>query len=242
MIPVQTPPTFTQLVQRRTAQLAREDLGLDLVAGPGIEIDKSDKQTTIGLYVNLTGSLSITPSIAELGQVITNVTLNWSFNKSEIVSQSLNNGIGALNTSLRTYVHSPIVISSNTTYSLTASDGTNTIIPSASISYYHRRFWGVSTNSSLTEAEIESGSTELSNSRNKNITFNCTGGRRFWYAYPASFGLSTVSVNGFPFTGWIGGTAPQIISLTNAYGYTENYYYYMSNNIQNGSAIPAAFA
>ena len=242
MYPVCSPPTFKQLVQERTAQIAREDLGLDLIGANGIEIYRNnDTQTTISKYIDLIGSLTIYPTTAEVGQVITNTTLNWSYNKGTISSQSINNGIGALSVSLRTYIHSPIFISNTTTYTLTTSDGTNTITPSATLSYYHRRFWGVSINSFLTESEIESGSTELSNSKSKSITFNCTGGRRFWYAYPTYLGLASASVNGFPFSGWIGGTTPQTISITNSYGYTENYYYYMVSNIQNGSAISTIF-
>ena len=241
MYPVSSPPSFKQLVQERTVQVAREDLGLDLIGTNGIEIFRNnDTQTTISKYIDLIGSMTIYPTTAEVGQVITNTTLNWIYNKS-VTSQSISNGIGSLGVALRTYIHSPIVINNTTTYTLTASDGTNIITPSATLSYYHRRFWGVSINSFLTESEIESRSTELSNSKSKSIVFNCTGGRRFWYAYPTYLGLASTTVNGFPFSGWIGGTSPQIISITNTYGYSENYYYYMVNNIQNGSAISTVF-
>jgi hypothetical protein len=240
--PVTFIQTFTQLVNNRSQQFAREDMGLDLIGQNGIDIiHPNGKQSIISLHVDLSGNISSSPSILEFGQVITSVVLNWSYNKS-IISQSLNNGIGVLNPILTTYTHSPILINSNTTYTLTSNDGYTTITPSANITYYHRRYWGVSTNSSLTSTEIKLGSSDLSNSKTKNITFDCTGGRRFWYAYPASFGYSNVTVNGFPFSGWIGGTYPQTISITNSYGYTENYYYYMVNNIQNGSSISTAFA
>jgi len=241
MYPVSTPPTFKELVQNRTVQIAREDLGLDLIGANGIDVIRnSNTQTTISKYIDLTGSMTIYPTTAEVGQVITNITLNWTYNKA-ITSQSINNGVGALGVSLRTYIHTPIVINDTITYTLTTSDGTNTINPNATLNYYHRRFWGVSLNSFLTEAEIESGSTELSNSKSKSITFDCTGGRRFWYAYPIIYGTSYVTVNGFPFSGWIGGVTPQTISITNSYGYEEEYYYYMVNNIQNGSAISTVF-
>lgn len=241
MYPISSPPSFKQLVQARTTQVAREDLGLDLIGTNGIEVFRNNNtQTTISKYIDLTGSMTINPTIAEVGQVITNITLNWSYNK-EVTSQSVNNGIGSLGVALRTYIHSPIVISNTTTYTLTASDGTNIITPNATLNYYHRRFWGISGNSFLTEAEIELGSTELSNSKSKSIIFDCTGGKRFWYAYPVIYGTSYITVNGFPFSSWIGGVAPQTISITNAYGYTENYYYYMVNNIQNGSSIYTAF-
>jgi len=241
--PVTVAPNFTQLVNMRTQQKAREDLGANLIGENGIDVlIPDDKNTIISLHVNLSGSLSISPNTAEMGQVITGVNLSWSYNKP-VLSQSLSNGIGTLSPlSLRNYTHSPIVINTNTSYILTAGDGYTTINPSTSITYYHRRYWGVSINTSLTDTEIKMGSTELSNSKSKSITYNCTGGRRFWYAYPTYLGLASVTVNGFPFSGWIGGTTPQTISITNAYGYTENYYYYMVSNIQNGASIPTNFS
>ena len=241
MIPVNQNVTFTMLVNKRSQDLAQKDLGLDLIGQNGIDvIDNPPTQTIISLYTALTGSLTVTPNSREMGQTYSSPVLNWSFNKA-ITSQSLNQSIGSLSSALRTYTHSTSG-SSSITYILTASDGTTTITPQATINYYHRRFWGTTTNSSLTESEIESGTSELSNSRAKNITFDCTGGKRFWFAYPTYLGLSSVTVNGFPFTGWIGGTSPETISITNAYGYTENYYYYIINNIQNGSAIPVSFS
>lgn len=243
MTPVTVAPNFTQLVNMRTQLKAREDLGSNLIGENGIDVlYPDDKNTTISLHINLSGSLSVTPNTAEMGQVITSVNLTWSYNKP-VLSQSINNGVGAITpVSLRAYTHSPTLINTNTSYILTANDGYTTINPSASVTYYHRRYWGVSVNASLTEAEIKLGSTELSNSRPKSTNYNCTGGRRFWYAYPTYLGLASATVNGFTFSGWIGGTTPQTISITNAYGYTENYYYYLSNNIQNGASIPVAFS
>jgi hypothetical protein len=240
--PVIIPQTFTQLVNTRTQSLARNDLGLNITGENGIDILRPDNtQTVISLHIDLSGNLSITPSSAELGQVITSVVLNWSFNKS-IVSQSINNGIGSLNAALRTYTHSPVLITNNTSYTLTANDGSSTITPNANITYYHRRYWGVSLNASLTESEIKLGSSELSNSKSKSITYDCSGGRRFWFAYPSIYGYANSTVNNFSFSGWIGGTTPETILITNSYGYTENYYYYLVNNIQNSSSIPVTFS
>lgn len=241
MYPVNGQPSFTQLVNARTQSKSRQDLGLELVGVDGIQITQDGVQTTIGLYTPLSATLSVSPNSAEMGQVITGVTLNWSYNKASVVSQSLNNSIGSLNAILRTYTHTPILINSNTTYTLSASDVSTSTTANATITYYHRRFWGVTTNSSLTESEIELGTTELSNSKSKNITYDCSGGKRFWFAYPTTFGLASVTVNGFPFSGWIGGATPQTISITNSFGYTENYYYYLVNNLQYGSTIPVSF-
>jgi hypothetical protein len=241
--PITVPPTFTQLVNSISQQGAQEILGLELVAGNGITISNPDSKTTvISLYVPLSANFSVIPNSAELGQVITSVNLNWSYNKP-ITSQSINNGIGPLSLPLRTYTQSSIIINSNITYRLTASDGVNTINPTAIITYFHRVFYGVSLNNMLLPAEIQAGSSTLSNSKGANITYNCTGGKRFWYAYPVAFGLANINVNGFPFSGWIGpSTSPQIVSLTNTYGYTENYYYYLVNNVQYGAAIPVVWS
>jgi hypothetical protein len=97
----------------------------------------------------------------------------------------------------------------------------------------------------MTQTDVKAGSSELNESISKNITFDCTGGYYFYYAFPSRLGsLSTFNtkVNGFPFSDWsdnAGGSTISgfLLSITNASGFTENYRVYRSYNLQNGSSI-----
>lgn len=209
--------------------------------------------------INLTVSLSIIGGTGEIGQYIS-PTLNWSYNNGNVdpnVSQSINQGIGSLATNIRSY--GPLT-STNiaTTYTITGIDSVKgTATSSASTSFYHRTYHGTSTLLELTETEIKSGPGALSrtvsdnaSNRSFDYTFDCSGGKYFFYAYPADWGLLNLvstKVNGLSFSSWsdLPGTteqaAPFNITITNAYGHSESYYVYKCFNLQNGSTIPAQF-
>lgn len=226
-----------------------------LVGGNGIEvIQTTGNQLIISLYVPLSASLSVSPNSFEIGQSITACNLSWSYNK-DVVSQSLNNGIGSLPPLQRSYVYTTIVpITSNRSFTLTGNDGTNNASSTANINFNKRRYWGTipaSQNTFPTNAQILAGSSEFASNRNKSITYNCStpvGGNYFYYCYPTSYGLSNVTVNGFPFSDWFdpnnlseGMVLPTTIPVTSQYGYIENYYIYRVFNVQNGASIPVVY-
>lgn len=183
------------------------------------------------LYVPLSGSLS-GGNTYEVGTTVSQVILNWSYNKP-VTTQSLNNGIGNLSAELRTYTHNGQTITSNRTYTLTASDGTNTINTSTSVSFLYKRYWGVSASSTLTDANILALSKEFSSSRQQNRTFNCSGGKYFWIIYPTSFGSAAFKVGGLSFSDMNLETR----TITNDAGASVQLNVYRVNNIQTGSAI-----
>ena len=104
------------------------------------------------LYVPLTGTLT-GGSTYEIGSTVSQVVLNWTYNKP-VTTQSINNGIGSLLASLRTYTHSGQTITSNRTYTLTGSDGSTTINSSTTVSFSYTRYWGTSSTTTLTDANI----------------------------------------------------------------------------------------
>ena len=182
-------------------------------------------------------------SVNEIGSTVNSVNLAWTYNNSDAspnTSQSFNNGIGSLSLAARAYVYNTPIVS-NTTFTLTAVDSQRgSASASTTVSFTSRRFWGVTTSAGqLIEAQIEAGSSELSANRNKSIVFDCTGGRRIFFAYPVSYGLATVrDVNNFIFQDWLGGvTTPYTVSITNSFGYTQDYYVYHSNNIYNSATV-----
>lgn len=187
--------------------------------------------------------------IFEKGSVVNSVNLAWVYNQSNQnpnTSQSINQGVGSLPISQRNYTFST-PISGNTTFTLTGIDSIRgSANASTNISFLNRRYWGVTTASVMTQTDVKAGSSELNENISKDITFNCTGGYYFYYAFPSRLGsLSTYTtlVNGFPFSDWsdnAGGSTISgfLVNVTNASGFTESYRVYRSYNLQNGSNIP----
>ncbi len=99
--------------------------------------------------------------------------------------------------------------------------------------FVNRRFWGVSTVSgSYTEADVEGlAGTELSNSVVKTFSVSPGSGQYIVWSSPSRLGPIEFFVGGFP-GGFLG---PETVSITNASGYTENYYVYHSVNSNLGS-------
>lgn len=169
----------------------------------------------------------------EKGSVINSVNLSWTLNK-EVTSQSINQGIGDLEVGLRKYDISDANLTEDTTYTLTVSDGKNSDSASTSVLFRQKRYWGVSTETSLTNEQILALSQEFSTGRNQNRTFDCSGGKYFYFVIPTQYcnGIQ-FKVGGLSFTGMEETT----IQLTNASGYEASYNVYRCSNIQTGSAI-----
>ena len=182
------------------------------------------------LYVDPKVNLSINATNFEMGSS-NNITLNWTINK-DIISQSLNNGVGNLDLNLRTYNFNNVT--SNKTYTITINDGKKTASSSKSISFMNKRFWGVSEKQELTTDEIFQLSNELSTTRKQTRTFDCSGGKYFYLIIPTSLcsGIS-FTIGGLAFSGF----DIKTIDITNQYNYTTSYNIYRVNDIQTGSAI-----
>jgi hypothetical protein len=231
------------------------DITVGISGQNGIQVASlGHNQFIISLYTPLSASLSVSPNTLEIGQSITACALNWSYNKS-VVSQSLDNGIGSLPILQRAYNFTTVTpITTNRSFTVTGNDGTQNANSTATIGFYKRRFWGTipAVSGGLpSNAQILAASSELSSGRGKSITFDCStpsGGNFFWYCFPTSYGLSSVTVNNLSFTDWyspstpgVGSVSPATITVTNAYGHAETYYIYRVFNVQFGSSIPVVF-
>ena len=183
--------------------------------------------------------LYITPTVSisgggnyEIGSTRATTTLTWVWNKN-IQSQSLNQGIGSLAPALRTYTYNT-AISADTTFTITGSDGQTSKSASTSVKFLPKRYWGVSAKTSLTDEEIIALSSELSTTRVQTRTFDCSGGKYFYFAIKTSYcnGIA-FKVGGLSFSDMLVETR----NFTNASGYTDSYNVYRVNNIQTGSEI-----
>lgn len=175
----------------------------------------------------------------EIGTPINSINLTWSYNKAE-TSQSINQGIGPLTVGVRNYTQSGLgLTTTNRTWTLSASDGTTNRTANTSIVYQPKSYWGPWEDKTPDNAEILTLTQALSSGRARSVTYDCTGGRYPIYVWPTSFGnLSGVTVGGLAFSDYTVDT----ISITNAQGYTQNYYRFTFNGIQTGAAINVVFS
>lgn len=186
-------------------------------------------------------SFAVTSSTREVGESVSPASFTASYNRtptSAVLTD--NNGSGPLDvTSTPTAFNStgPFVKTTNNdsvTFTLTASDGVDpSVAPTTVMRWRPRCYYGVDVNQvSATEAFIESlASSQLLASRNVSFTVNAGVGQHIFYAFPASYGTPTFTVNGFAGGFELVGS----VSVTNAYGVSQSYSLYKSTNSNLGS-------
>ena len=188
------------------------------------------------LYVRPTVSINASPSFGtyEIGSTIyAPITLSWSTNK-EVVSQTLNNGIGTIapGTNITTYNNN---ITNNTTFTVTVTDAEGTSASSSrSYNFSLRRYWGAAIEPSVYNSNFILGlsNNEFASSRAKGeFTVNASTGQYIYYCFPTSWGTPIFNVGGFE-----GGfQLVTTLSFTNASGYTSSYVIWRSDHISLGS-------
>jgi len=159
---------------------------------------------------------------AELGSSITSITFNWAYNTG-VTSQSISGVSASINPSLRTITYtSPVT--STTTFTLSGSDGTFSASSSVTLTFYLKRYWGVSEQETLNSTEVLALSgNEFSPSLTTSKTITAAN-QYIFLAYPTSQGQPVFSVNGMRTSGW----EANVIQLTNPSGYESSYTVYRS--------------
>ena len=176
-------------------------------------------------------SFSLSPTSATLGATVTSLTFNWATNYAPD-TVSISGGVGAV-TLPATSLVATVSLTASTTFTLSAVRNGVTKTANASISFLNRVYYGVNLTQTTDEATLEAMTGVLSGSRGRSITFNCTGGRYFHYAYPSRLGAASFQINNLTYSD----VTLTVVPITNAAGYTENYNVYYCNVIQNGAAI-----
>jgi len=126
----QTPFIRTNLNYSTSAADARTRLGVTggfyLAAGSGVTVGTNGSLFTVSLYTapSIT-SLVNDKNTLEIGSSATSTKLDWVLAGAAITSQSLDNGIGALNLTNRTYTYTG-TYTTDRTFILTCSDGVTT--------------------------------------------------------------------------------------------------------------------
>jgi hypothetical protein len=189
------------------------------------------------LYVPINVSATGGGSSNEIGASVSNVNFTWSVNKDP-TTQSLNQGVGSIATTLRAYLFAG-PYTTNQTFTVTVGDGQTTDNASINVTFSPKAYWGPWPDQTPDNAEILTLTQALASGRARSVSYDCTGGRYPIYCYPKSFGaLSNVTVGGLAFSDY---TLTEV-SLTNAQGYTQDYYLFSFNGIQTGANINVVFS
>ena len=166
-------------------------------------------------------SFNISKSIAELGEIVANLKLTWSYSKDPVL-QKLDNNI--LENNIREYIIDSDIVT-NRTFRLEVNDGKTTVNKTVAINFYNGRYYGVSSPGSYDSDFILTLNKTLTNSRACNFTVNCGIGQYIFFAIPTRFGTPAFSVGGFE-----GGfSLVNTLYYTNSFGYTESYDIYRSD-------------
>ena len=137
--------------------------------------------------------------VFEAGTTITApITFNWEYNK-DITTQTLTDCTLADETVRTTTYDSDIT--TDKTFTLSASDGENTVSKSISYKFVTPYYIGVSSTDTLTETEIIALTKKLEVKGNKTINYT-TAQSYMVFAYPKSYGAisSIIDQNGFNVT------------------------------------------
>lgn len=160
------------------------------------------------------------PTLCEMGSSNT-INLAWTLSKPSNVTID---GTAVSGTS-----YSATGISSNHTFTLSATDGQTSDSKTANVSFANQIYYGVAANLS----NVTALSKVLSNVKTRTITVTAGTGQYIIYAIPSRLGNVSFYVGGFE-----GGfDAPVEQTLTNASGYQETYKVYRSTNPNLGETV-----
>lgn len=194
---------------------------------------------------------TFTKSPVELGTKVTSVTLNWTTSKDP-VSQTLTDA--TITAAQRSYTYtyptdSPLT--DTKTYTLKATEAAEagkqaaTATKSVTLTFCNRVCYGVAAMPTTVDSDFVMGLTtkNLATSRaNSNVNYNAGEGQYLWYCVPTRLGKCSFIDNGTGLKaalGTVDSSGAQVenatISVTNASGYTENYYVYRSDYSNLGS-------
>lgn len=175
------------------------------------------------------------------------VLLSWTL-PSDPDSQSINNGIGSLLVGQRSVMSNPI--SATTTFIITAVRNLTSYFSNVTVNFQRKRYWFVSADPNIGNAAFAYGDLpvgfqqEFATQRSKDteIVFDCTGGKYFYYMFPAAFGIAPDE--DLIHNGWKVKLDPANVrtaSFTNQSGDTVNYIVLRSDNLLHGNEIGVKF-
>lgn len=165
----------------------------------------------------------------EKGITVSSTVLNWTTSTAP-TTLSLNQGIGSISSGLTTYTDTASY-STSRTYTLTASDGTCSPTANTSVTFLDSNYFGVNSSATLNDTQINALSSSLSSTRVQTHNGLTPAAQYLYIAYPASYGVGTITVNGFLDNSWV----LAVQNHTNASGSTSSYNVFRSANLLTGT-------
>lgn len=200
-------------------------------AGDGIDVTSGESEGvttyTVALFTAFVATLS-GGADHEVGSSVATVSLVWSYNKT-IASQTL---AGTGTTTPLTADRAQTATgpyTTNVTFTVTGDTGSETDDATTSVLFKSKRYWGVSANATLTDGQIIAlAGSELATALAQTRSLSPSA-QYMYFAFPASFGTPTFTVNGLLNTAW--SKVRSASAFVNASGATVSYDVWRSDNL-----------
>ena len=221
--------SLTSIVENNTNSTIRLTAQTD--AGSGSSAGDCELAQALAQFVNYNdiNTFAASPSSVEIGNNTASVALAWTFHATP-TSLTLNGVSKSTSSTGETVTATDDGSTHQVEYTLATSVGSKKV----TFNFWPKVYYGAAEIPETVNSAFLLGLSNgvLTGSRARTITVNAASGKYIWYAVPTRYGACTFKVGGFD-----GGfEAPQTVSITNASGYTENYYVYRSTNASLGSA------
>ena len=186
------------------------------------------------LYVPISiESFAVSPSTAEMGATVTQVTLIWNCNKKpvRVLLDKVDQEIGIAGTVTQTNLD----IQSTKTWEIAVADERGkTAQKQARLSFLNGVYYGAAAAPEAYDSAFILGlKKELRGSKLPSFTVTAGAGQYIFYCLPVRFGTCSFKVGGFD--GGFSLATGEPVAFENASGYTENYYIYKSTNANLGT-------
>lgn len=185
----------------------------------------------VGYKAKYTGTFKWTAASGKKKPTSTSGTFGTTLPASGVASASKTATVST-NTTISQKLVAPkqgLIVSNGAVTAPTGSDETSA---SVAITFLYKRYIGVTTASSITESVIKGlSSSELTSSKSKTITGVTANSSQYYViAYPKALGALTGIIQDGA-TPVLSAFTQTTVSVTNAAGYTQDYYVYRSNNV-----------
>ena len=164
-------------------------------------------------------SFTVSPSVVELGNSISEAAFSWAINKEPVSVSIDGNGVTAAKTG--SYTLNETVDAAREFEIVAESENGKTATAKAKINFYNGIYYGAGP-ANLNDPSVLTK--VLSNTRARTFTVTAADGEYIWYALPARLGECTFKVGGFEGGFNLYSTA----EYPNEYGFSEDYNIYVS--------------
>lgn len=182
-------------------------------------------------------SLSVNPSLAEIGSTVTSATLTYGMNRNA-TQMKLDGNVISNTTQSGTISLTGLSLTSNKTWTLQATDERKSLSnewasKTTTLTFTNKVKYGAATTpGTINDAFLNGlGTRTLSTGKVRSFSVTAGSNQYIWYALPTSYGTCAFTVGGF--TG--GFTQVAQFNHTNESGATVEYRVYRSDNVNLGA-------